>query len=203
MSEACQSSIVVNCGAVIDDRIGVPPTVGMLVLSISVNHPFTIRVPVAPRFVKNPVAHRMREEPRSSVLSVSETREVLIATEERLSRAVVAHPLAGVSRAREPSACTVRTSPSTHPEKFISSALAVIVPEAISQGWSAESAKAPCAVVATARSPEPRRVVEFTVLIFVPDTRVACFSLSSSLIAACTSVAEIHPAGVLVICHAL
>jgi len=30
-------------------------------------------------------------------------------------------------------------------------------------------------VVATARSPLPRRVVEFTVFIFVPETSVACF----------------------------
>jgi len=56
----------------------------------------------------------------------------------------------------------------------MSSALAVIVPEAMSQGCKAESASAPCAVVATAKSPLPNRVVEFTVLIFVPETRVAC-----------------------------
>lgn len=42
-------------------------------------------------------------------------------------------------------------------------------------GWRAVSANAPCAVVATARSPLPRRVVELTVFIFVPETRVACF----------------------------
>lgn len=42
-------------------------------------------------------------------------------------------------------------------------------------GWRAVSANAPCAVVATARSPLPRRVVELTVLMFVPETRVACF----------------------------
>lgn len=45
----------------------------------------------------------------------------------------------GVSRAREPSAWTVRTSPSLPPEKFISSARAVIVPEAISLGCRAVS----------------------------------------------------------------
>lgn len=86
----------------------------------------------------------------------------------------VPEPPPRVSRAREPSACTVRTSPSIPPEKFISSALAVIVPEAMSQGCRAESANAPCAVVATAKSPLPNRVVEFTVFMFVPDTRVAC-----------------------------
>ena len=49
---------------------------------------------------------------------------------------------------------------------------------------SAESANAPCAVVATATSPLPRREVEFTVFMFVPETRVACFddkSVSVSL----------------------
>lgn len=85
-----QSSTVVNEGAVRDERIGVPPTVGMLVLSMSVNHHFTIRVAVAPRFTKYPVAHRISGEPRLSVLSVSETSEVFIATAARLSRAVVA-----------------------------------------------------------------------------------------------------------------
>ncbi len=108
-------------------------------------------------------------------------------------------PHAGVSRAREPSAWTVSTSPSLPPEKLISSALAVIVPEAMSAGCRAESANAPCAVVATAMSPEPRRVVEFTVFMFVPETSVACFSLSSSLRAVCTSVAAIFPAGTFVI----
>ena len=44
--------------------------------------------------------------------------------------------------------------------------------------WSAESANAPWAVVATAKSPAPKRVVEFTVLMFVPDTRVACFAFN-------------------------
>lgn len=134
---------------------------------------------------------------------MSEIREVLIATLARFDRAVLAPPPAAASRAREPSACTVRTSPSIPPEKFISSALAVIVQEAISQGCRAESANAPCAVVATAMSPEPRRVVEFTVLIFVPETRVACLSPSSSLSAACTSVAAILPAGTFVILEAV
>lgn len=67
-----------------------PFTVGIFVLSISVNHPFVIRVPVAPRLVKKPVAHFIREEPILSVLSVSETREVLIATLARFERAVLA-----------------------------------------------------------------------------------------------------------------
>ena len=134
------------------------PAIGF-VTSMSTNHHFFQRIPVLPI---------------SSVLFVSEISEVFIATLARFDRAVLAPPLAGASRAREPSGWTVNTSPSLPPEKFISSALAVIVPEAISDGCRAESAKAPCAVVATARSPLPRRVVEFTVLIFVPDTRVAC-----------------------------
>jgi len=46
--------------------------------------------------------------------------------------------------------------------------------------WRAESAKAPCAVVATATSPLQSREVEFTVLIFVADTSVACFVASWS-----------------------
>ena len=113
VSEALPSSTVVNCGAVSEERIGVPQTVGMFVLSISVNHHFTIRVPVAQRFVKNPVAHRISEEPRLSVLSVSETSEVLIATPERFDNAVLAHA-AGISevRARVPVvAGAVRTIP--------------------------------------------------------------------------------------------
>ncbi len=146
-----------------------------LVTSKSVNQPFVTRVAVAPIVVTKRLAHFFNVVPKSSVLSVSDTRVVFIATEARLDRAVLAPPLAGASRAREPSAWTVRTSPSLPPEKFISSALAMIVQEAMSQGWRAESANAPCAVVATAISPLPRRVVEFIVLIFVPDTRVACF----------------------------
>lgn len=65
------------------------PDIGLVTVK-SVNQPCTIRVPVAPRFVKKPVAHRISEEPILSVLSVSETSEVLIATAARLSRAVVA-----------------------------------------------------------------------------------------------------------------
>lgn len=77
-----------------------------------------------------------------------------------VTEVTVPEPPPGVSRAREPSAWTVSTSPSIPPEKFMSSALAVIVPEAMSQGCKAESASAPCAVVATAKSPLPNRVVE-------------------------------------------
>jgi hypothetical protein len=85
----------VNCGAVREVRIAVPPTVGIFVLSISVNHPFVTRVAVAPIFLTNILSHFLTVVPRSSVSSVSLTREVLIATEARLSRAVVAppHPL--------------------------------------------------------------------------------------------------------------
>jgi len=135
------------------------PAIG-LVTSISTNHHFFQRTPVLPI---------------SSVLFVSEISEVLIATPDRFDSATFAPPAAAASRAREPSAWTVRTSPSIPPEKFISSALAVIVPEAMSQGCKAESASAHCAVVATAKSPLPRRVVELTVLMFVPETIVACF----------------------------
>lgn len=92
-----------------------------LVTSISTNHHFFHRTPVLPM---------------SSVLLVSEMREVFIATPERFERATFAPPHAAASRAREPSACTVRTSPSLPPEKFISSARAVIVPEAMSVGSS-------------------------------------------------------------------
>lgn len=59
-----------------------------------------------------------------------------------VTEVTVHEPPPGVSRAREPSACTVSTSPSLPPEKFISSALAVIVQDAMSQGWRAESAVA-------------------------------------------------------------
>ena len=95
-----------------------------------------------------------------------------------VTEVTVQEPPPGASRAREPSAWTVSTSPSLPPEKFISSALAVIVQEAISPGCRAESANAPCAVVATDTSQLPRREVEFTVLMFVPDTRVACFQFN-------------------------
>ena len=38
-----------NCGAVSDESKAVPPTVGILVLSMSVAHSFVILVPVTPR----------------------------------------------------------------------------------------------------------------------------------------------------------
>lgn len=113
------------------------------VTSKSVNHPLVTRVAVAPIVVTKRLAHFLSVVPRSSVLSVSETSEVLIATLARFDRAVLAPPPAAASRAREPSAWTVSTSPSIPPEKFISSALAVIVPDAMSEGWRAVSAKAP------------------------------------------------------------
>lgn len=62
----------------------------MLVLSISVNQPFVTLVAVAPMFFTNILSHFFNVVPKSSVSSVSDTREVLIATEARLSRAVVA-----------------------------------------------------------------------------------------------------------------
>lgn len=68
----------------------VPPTVGIFVLSISVNQPLVTRVAVAPMFLTNMLSHFLTVVPKSSVSSVSETREVLIATLARLSRAVVA-----------------------------------------------------------------------------------------------------------------
>lgn len=108
----------------------IEPAIG-LVTSKSVNQPFVTLVAVAPIVVTKRLAHFLRVVPKSSVLSVSETSEVLIATHERFDRAVLAPPAAAASRAREPSAWTVRTSPSLPPEKFISSALGVIVPEAI------------------------------------------------------------------------
>lgn len=114
-----------------------------LVTSKSVNQPLVTRVAVAPIVVTKRLAHFFSVVPKSSVLSVSDTSVVFIATLARFDRAVLAPPLAGASRAREPSACTVRTSPSIPPEKFISSALAVIVPDAMSEGWRAVSAKAP------------------------------------------------------------
>lgn len=90
VSVACQSSIVVNCGAVKEESTGVPPTVGIFVLSISVNQPLVTRVAVAPMFLTNMLSHFFKVVPKSSVSSVSDTREVLIATLARLSRAVVA-----------------------------------------------------------------------------------------------------------------
>jgi len=64
-----------------------------LVTSKSVNQPFVTRVAVAPIVVTKRLAHFLRVVPKSSVLSVSETRVVLIATLARLSRAVVAPEL--------------------------------------------------------------------------------------------------------------
>lgn len=67
----------------------IEPTIAF-VTSKSVNQPFVTRVAVAPIVVTKRLAHFFRVVPRSSVLSVSETRVVLIATAARLSRAVVA-----------------------------------------------------------------------------------------------------------------
>lgn len=63
------------------------------VTSKSVNHHFVTLVAVAPIVVTKRLAHFFRVVPKSSVLSVSETSEVLIATLARLSRAVVAPEL--------------------------------------------------------------------------------------------------------------
>ena len=65
---------------------------------MSVAQSFVIRVPVAPIVVTKRLAHFFSVVPKSSVLSVSETSEVFIATAERLSSAVVAplHPLAAI-----------------------------------------------------------------------------------------------------------
>lgn len=63
-----------------------------LVTSKSVNHHFVTLVAVAPIVVTKRLAHFFRVVPRSSVLSVSETSVVLIATLARLSNAVVAPP---------------------------------------------------------------------------------------------------------------
>lgn len=60
------------------------------VTSKSVNHHFVTRVAVAPIVVTKRLAHFFNVVPKSSVLSVSETRVVLIATAARLSSAVVA-----------------------------------------------------------------------------------------------------------------
>lgn len=60
------------------------------VTSKSVNQPLVTRVAVAPIVVTKRLAHFFSVVPKSSVLSVSETRVVLIATLARLSSAVVA-----------------------------------------------------------------------------------------------------------------
>lgn len=67
----------------------IEPTIA-LVTSKSVNHHFVTRVAVAPIVVTKRLAHFFNVVPRSSVLSVSETRVVFIATLARLSKAVVA-----------------------------------------------------------------------------------------------------------------
>lgn len=84
------------CATVVSE---VPPTVGIFVLSISVNHHLVIRVAVAPMFFTNILSHFLSVVPKSSVSSVSLTSEVLIATPERLERAVLAHE-AGISEVR-------------------------------------------------------------------------------------------------------
>ena len=68
---------------------------GALVLSMSVNQPLVTLVPVAPIVLMKRLFQRIDELPRSSVSVVSEISEVLIATEARLSRAVVAPAEAG------------------------------------------------------------------------------------------------------------
>ena len=60
------------------------------VTSKSVNQPLVTLVAVAPIVVTKRLAHFFNVVPRSSVLSVSETRVVFIATLARLSKAVVA-----------------------------------------------------------------------------------------------------------------
>ena len=69
------------------------------VTSKSVNQPLVTRVAVAPIVVTNRFAHFLSVVPRSSVLSVSETSEVLIATLARFDSAVLAHA-AGISEVR-------------------------------------------------------------------------------------------------------
>lgn len=69
------------------------------VTSKSVNQPLVTRVAVAPIVVTKRLAHFLSVVPRSSVLSVSETSEVLIATLARFDRAVLAHA-AGISDVR-------------------------------------------------------------------------------------------------------
>lgn len=61
-----------------------------LVTSKSVNQPLVTRVAVAPIVVTKRLAHFFNVVPKSSVLSVSETSVVFIATLARLSKAVVA-----------------------------------------------------------------------------------------------------------------
>jgi len=60
------------------------------VLSKSVNQPLVTLVAVAPMFVTNKSFQSFVELPKSSVLVVSEIKEVLIATLARLSKAVEA-----------------------------------------------------------------------------------------------------------------
>lgn len=74
------------------------PTIAF-VTSKSVNQPLVTLVAVAPIVVTNRFAHFLSVVPRSSVLSVSETSEVLIATLARFDRAVLAHA-AGMSEVR-------------------------------------------------------------------------------------------------------
>lgn len=77
------------------------PTIAF-VTSKSVNQPFVTRVAVAPIVVTKRLAHFFSVVPKSSVLSVSETRVVLIATLARLSRAVVAPELPEAAIVRVP-----------------------------------------------------------------------------------------------------
>ena len=66
------------------------------VTSKSVNHHFVTRVAVAPIVVTKRLAHFFSVVPKSSVLSVSDTRDVLIATDDRLERDVLAPAPDGV-----------------------------------------------------------------------------------------------------------
>lgn len=68
----------------------VPPIVGAFVISKSVNHHFVTLVAVAPIVVTKRLAHFFNVVPKSSVLSVSETRVAFMATLARLDRAVLA-----------------------------------------------------------------------------------------------------------------
>lgn len=105
--------VLAVCRAVAVQALPVTEPVIAFVTSKSVNQPLVTRVAVAPIVVTKRLAHFLSVVPKSSVLSVSETREVLIATLARFDSAVLAHA-AGISEvsARVPVvAGAVKTTP--------------------------------------------------------------------------------------------
>lgn len=79
-----------DCAKKVANPAHAVPSIFIAFELVVVNQPFVTLVAVAPIVVTKRLAHFFSVVPKSSVLSVSETREVLIAVVPRLSRAAFA-----------------------------------------------------------------------------------------------------------------